>query len=448
LKRVEDWSFGYEILRPIGYLVHRVAHRSITVYGLKNIPKNGPIILAPNHQNALSDSLAVILTCNLQPVFLGRADIFKKKLAAKILNFFKITPVYRIRDGKETLDRNQEVFDNCVEILKKNKVICIYPEASHVGLKSMNPHKKAIPRIALLAAEKTNYEIDVKVVPVGLYFSHYYRFRRDLIVSYGEPLSSKNYYRLYKEEGEAKATLQFRNDLHQAIRKIVVNVDDRKSYDLYEQGFEMFKPQLYQKLELQNKPGNAVKAEQFLTEKLDTYFKNNPTENEELLKKAQQYKRLKNRMKISEKILQKGPIGIVHLVLNYFMVLTLTPLSLYGLVANGWLFFLTRYPYRKMIADPLFYSTFAFGLGFILFPIWYIVQFFILIAIFSNWLIALGLLMFSIPSGILAWELCQVIILSAQRLKLNMLTKNKNKTLQQMVSLRTELLNFYQKSIA
>lgn len=448
MKRVEDWSLGYEILRPIGYLVHRVAHRSITVYGLENIPKDGPIILAPNHQNALSDSLAVILTCNLQPVFLGRADIFKKKLAAKILNFFKISPVYRIRDGKETLDRNQEVFDNCVEILKKNKVICIYPEASHVGLKSMNPHKKAIPRIALLAAEKTNFEIDVKVVPVGLYFSHYYQFRRDLIVCYGEPISSKNYYQLYKEEGEAKATLQFRNDLYQAIRKIVVNVDDRKSYELYEQGFDMFKPQLYQKLGLKNRPGNAVKAEQYLTEKLDAYFEKDPSEKEELLKKAQLYKRLKSRMNISEKIIQKGPIGIGQLILNYILVLLLMPFALYGLIANGWLFFLTRYPYRKMITDPLFYSTFAFGLGFILFPIWYIGQFFILIAIFKCFLIALGLLVFSIPSGILAWELGQVILLSAQRLKLNMLTRKNNKTLQQLISLRTELLSFYKKSIA
>ena len=56
------------------------------------------------------DALAVLFTHNGQPVFLARADIFKKKMIAAILYFLKILPVYRIRDGFSSLKANDEIF--------------------------------------------------------------------------------------------------------------------------------------------------------------------------------------------------------------------------------------------------------------------------------------------------------------------------------------------------
>lgn len=445
MRKVEDWSLGYEILRPIGYLVHRMGHRSITAHGMENIPTDCPVIFAPNHQNALSDSLALILTSKLQVVFLGRADIFRKKLVARILNFFKISPVYRIRDGKDTLDRNQEVFERCVEILKKNKIICIYPEASHVGMKSMNTHKKAIPRIAMLAGERTNYELDVKVVPVGIYYSHYYRFRRDLIVCYGEPISSKDYYNMYRNEGEAKATLQFRNDLFAAIKKVSVNVDDRAMYDLYDQAFELMKPSVYRKMGWKNNPGLAVEAEQIMLKKLDACLAQDPPEKEQMLQNARLYKRLKQQLNMEEEVLEKGKITLPGLVLNFLLAMLLLPFSLYGILANGWLFYLTRYPYRHLIKDHLFYSTFAFGLGFILFPIWYLIQFFVLWAVFDHIWIALIIMVFSLPSGIIAWESGQLVLRAVKRYRWQRAVKRGENMWLQLEALRNGLKEFYQK---
>lgn len=447
MKQVEDWSFGYAILRPVGYIVHRLAHRNIVIRGSENIPKDEPVILAPNHQNALSDALAVVLTSGKQPVFLARADMFKNKLTGKALKFFKLSPVYRIRDGKDTLDLNQEVFEQCVRILKNKKAICIYPEAAHIGMKSMLAHKKAIPRIAFLAAENTNYEIDIKVVPVGIYYSHYYNFRRDLVVTYGEPLSSKKYYDILKEEGEAKASLVFRNDLFDAIRKLVVHVSDKYSYDLYDQGFEMVRPQVFQKMGLNKRVHNNIKAEQFLTSKIEETLEKGEIDKTELVNKAQLYKKLKDRFKLSEKVLARGEIGIVGLMVNFLVALILLPLSVYGVVANGWLFYLTHYSYRSKVKDRHFYSTIAFGLSFFIFPVWYIGQFFILHYLVDNWLAALGILIFSIPSGIIAWELGQLILHTFQRVKIGILHREKNKAFEQLMTLRAELKSFFGKSI-
>ena len=55
----------------------------------KNIPKGKPVIFAINHQNALMDALTARAAMKGQPVFMTRADIFKKPAIAKILRFFK-----------------------------------------------------------------------------------------------------------------------------------------------------------------------------------------------------------------------------------------------------------------------------------------------------------------------------------------------------------------------
>ena len=89
-------------------MVHSVFYSEICIINPENVPAKGPVIFAPNHQNALMDALAILLLVDKQPVFMARADIFKKKTVGKILNFLKIIPVFRIRDGVSNLSNNNQ----------------------------------------------------------------------------------------------------------------------------------------------------------------------------------------------------------------------------------------------------------------------------------------------------------------------------------------------------
>ncbi len=71
----------------------------VEVYGKENIPGKAPVIFAPNHQNALMDALIVLFKAPHDVVFLARADIFRKKFLAFLLNSLKILPVFRQRNG-------------------------------------------------------------------------------------------------------------------------------------------------------------------------------------------------------------------------------------------------------------------------------------------------------------------------------------------------------------
>ncbi|HCY01414.1 MAG TPA: hypothetical protein DG754_14855 [Bacteroidales bacterium] len=74
-KEIEQWSRRYYVLKLYVDLCFKFYFKS-TIEGLENIPKDKPIILAPNHQNALMDALAVLCTKTWQPVFVAPAGIF------------------------------------------------------------------------------------------------------------------------------------------------------------------------------------------------------------------------------------------------------------------------------------------------------------------------------------------------------------------------------------
>lgn len=448
MRRVEKWSLGYEILRPIARIVYRATYKNITVNGIENIPLNEPVILAPNHQNALDDALSLILTnSKFQPVFLARADIFKNKIIARILNFLKIGPVYRIRDGKDSLDKNKEVFDNSVRVLANNKILCLFPEAQHVGMKSMVSHKKAVPRIVFIAARQTNFSLNIKIVPVGINYSHYYNFRRRIVVNFGEPLSSANYYQMYNTEGEVKASSELRNDLFNAVEKLVVHVPDKKMYDLYEQGFEIASREACNKLKIKNCDKYFFKSEKFITGKITEWAESNEEKASELLSKASKYKQLKAKLRLNEKIISKGDIGFFSAFFNSIYALFLMLIGLPGAVMHGWIFYLTRYPYRKLIKDKQFYSSVSLGLSIVVYPLWFVALFFILNAFIGNPFISLAIEIISFPSGIIAWEAYQKFIRIKKRIIFSHHKKEGNQSIKSLLNLRSELSEFYSQRI-
>ena len=150
---------------------------------------NGPVIFVANHQNAFLD--AVILGCSSyrNPWFLTRANVFQKDLVKKIFNIFKMTPVYRFRDGFGTLRKNDEVIENCVQLLSKGESILIFGEGNHDEHWRLRSLQKGFARIAIAAEEKNDWLLGVKIVPVGIQYDDHKKFRSRVLISFGEAIS-------------------------------------------------------------------------------------------------------------------------------------------------------------------------------------------------------------------------------------------------------------------
>ena len=447
MKKIGKWTLLYAFIKQYVFCFFRLYYRHFSINGLENFNKNKPIILAPNHQNALMDALTIVFSLPGQPVFLARADIFKNKIIASVLYALKLMPVFRIRDGKDSLVNNKDTFDTSISVLENNKVLCLFPEGAHIGMKSMLPHKKAVPRIAFLAGEKTNFEIDLQVIPVGIYYTHYYKFRSDLVVQYGKPIPMKEYFDIFRTEGEQKATQALRDKIYDELSLLCVNVPDKDDYPIYEQGFELYREKECKLLKLKTTPTNMVKAEQSLTAKLKCYLDEHLSEKERLLKAASACNQLKEKLSVSEESLKRGQMKWFEVAGNLIVFIILLPFSLFGAILHGWLFCITTFSIRKKIKDPQFYSSFTLGLNVVFFTLWFIILLLIFAFTLHNWIIAIVLVIVSIPCGIIAWEITQMILSMCKRFKCKRLNKKRNIDYKMLLENRDYLVYKFDKII-
>ncbi len=159
--------------------------RKMIVQGKENIPKNVPIILVANHQNALIDPLLIATQSKLKPWFLTRASAFKKPLVAKLLNFIRMLPVFRVRDGFSTITQNQQTFDQTYEVLKANGTVIIFAEGTHHLERNLFPLSKGFTRMAFGLKEHFP-EKEPVILPVGINYSAHQKSGSIVRMSFGE----------------------------------------------------------------------------------------------------------------------------------------------------------------------------------------------------------------------------------------------------------------------
>jgi 1-acyl-sn-glycerol-3-phosphate acyltransferase len=76
----------YEALKPIVGIALRWYYRSVLVANGDRIPRDGPVFLAANHPNALTDAMVVGWTSPRRVRFTAKATLFGHPLAARILH--------------------------------------------------------------------------------------------------------------------------------------------------------------------------------------------------------------------------------------------------------------------------------------------------------------------------------------------------------------------------
>ena len=178
----------YALLRHYVDLVLRLSYRNIKYVGRERLPKDGAIIFAPNHTNALMDAMVILALDRRPKVFVARADIFRNPRIAKILTFCRIMPIMRMRDGIDEVRKNNETIERAVDVLRDKVPFCIFPEGTHQAKYSSLPLSKGIFRIAFQAQELMP-DMPLYIVPVGLRYGNFFRFRSTARVQVGEPIN-------------------------------------------------------------------------------------------------------------------------------------------------------------------------------------------------------------------------------------------------------------------
>ncbi len=231
--RHQSTGITYRYISQVSYAMYYGFFRKIYVHNRHGVPSDKPVLLAANHPTAFVDPM---LLCSYldPPIYnMTRGDIFQKPFFRKLMEEVNMFPVYRVRDGFAGRDRNDEVFDYCIDKLHNRRVVTIYVEGEHHLEKRVRPTQKGIARIAFAAYERHQLE-DLQIIPAGCNYVWGDRPRDEVMVNIGEPIFVKNYWDDYQRD--PSGTIQrLCSDIEKALKSVCYHIEKTSDDDLAEQ---------------------------------------------------------------------------------------------------------------------------------------------------------------------------------------------------------------------
>ncbi len=364
-QKIEKYTVPYWITYQIAKGIHNLIYREFYVINRPNKKQEKPSIITPNHQNALMDAMAVLFAKKEPLVFLARSDIFKQKAVARLLYFLKILPVYRIRDGFDSLKNNQETFDHTVRVLTNKRGLVILPEGNHHGAKRLRSLKKGFARIAFMTEINGNEKVDLQIVPTAIDYTAYDSFFSRLTVVFGEPFPLKPYLETYKENPQ-KALNNITQQLSKSLQSHIIHIESEKHYHACLLASAVFSENKYNGNNSQSQEKRfysqraVVQALNKAEESRSTYFKDIVEPATRLQKEAG--------MLPHEIIGQKTSVWTF---LGGLLAVLLIPFAIPGTIIYGPFWYWPVFLVNRKIKDVQFRTSFRYVL--------YIIQYFLLL---------------------------------------------------------------------
>lgn len=308
----------YWYLKPLLFLLYRANFKRFFITGKKNIPDGKPVFFASNHTNAFLDAILPAALSKRSFHFLTRGDIFKGGLVTWVLQSMNQIPIYRQRDGRESLQKNEETFRVVYQKLAKNKLILIFPEADCFPIKRLRSLKKGTALMAFGAMTAHNWELDPYIVPVGLNYVNHEAFRTEVMLNINKPIRIKDYQSLF-EESEGKAHRQLTQDLEDHMREMVIEVD--KSIEKETEFFlALYRhDQSYPRTKWYYQTGTRAEAEKRIAAELAEKKEQNETDFQTFWEKAKEYQQGLSNAGITDKglasVLNKRKTNFLHFLL-------------------------------------------------------------------------------------------------------------------------------------
>ncbi|MFM5979281.1 MAG: lysophospholipid acyltransferase family protein [Sphaerospermopsis kisseleviana] len=176
------YSLGHNVVIPMYFA-------KIDILGQENIPKTGPVILAPTHRSRW-DSL-------LLPYATGRY------VSGRDLRFMVTSSECQgiqgwlvKRMGGFPVDTQKPAIAalrHTVELISQGEMLVIYPEGDIFRDSKVHPLKSGVARLAL-SAEHLHLGLDIKIIPVAINYSQPYpNWGTDVNIQIAEPIKVQDY---------------------------------------------------------------------------------------------------------------------------------------------------------------------------------------------------------------------------------------------------------------
>lgn len=401
MKKIYENDSWYNLLHRHANLYIRGSYKTVCYEGMENIPKDGAVIFAPNHCDALMDPF-VVLAKNADPlVFVARADIFKKPWLKKFLTFLKIMPINRVRDGLHSVLESEKTIEKSIEVLNNHMPFCILPEGMHRARHSLLPLGKGLSRVAYGASRTMEEGQHVYVVPVGCEYGDYFRYRSTALVTFGKPIDITAHIEAHPGRLRQELLVDIKNMTAEAIKNQIVYIPDDEDY---EATWELAK--LSSGRIPEHRLRNRLKANRAAAERLGRLRAEAPEKARAFFEKAAAFAQERRRARISlHSVHKRRPLlsalwyTLRALVaLPFALVLGIASLPAWGV--GEWL--------ASRVKDAAFRNSFRCGAQIVLWPVFLLIWAIVLLCT-VKWYWALAAVVLLVPAPMLIYDYFELV---------------------------------------
>lgn len=157
--------------RWLGGIALHWFYDDIIVIGAERIPRDGPLLVAMNHQNALVDALLAMWIVPRDVRITAKATIASNPAGALLMRTFGIVALRRSSDEGGNLDRsrNERAFAAIDDALQRGETVLMFPEGISHSEPGIAPLKTGLARAALRARATGIH--GVRIVPIAAAFA-------------------------------------------------------------------------------------------------------------------------------------------------------------------------------------------------------------------------------------------------------------------------------------
>lgn len=369
--KIYEKNTAYTLLKPIVDWNLRHSYRKVEVKGYENIPSDGALLFTPNHCNTLMDALVMLRANRGITVFGARADMFNKPLIAKIMHFLRILPMVRQRDGLRNVLKNHETNDIIVEILENDAAFCMYPEGRHRPAHSLLTLGKGALRAALSANARFGDRKPVYIIPVGIEYGDYFRYRSNALVTYGKAINVTEFVKSLEVENEVQMIEPLRHELAQRMSGLITYIKDD---DDYADKWTLTK---ILALDTKGKLSEKMEANRRIVAGIESACETRPEAMKDILAKAGRFEKTRRKAGISIYSFREGN-GPLRVLWKTLAAAAGLPYYIYSALISLPMWALETF-IRGKVKDRAFRNTVSFGvklgLGLIMGLIWAILSF-------------------------------------------------------------------------
>ncbi len=440
---MKNFSLFYELMKLVVKPAMRLYYK-VRITNRDYFPEKGPVLICGNHVNAFMDPISLQLNSRRQLFSLARGDVFEHPVLRRLLTALKLIPIYRLSEGAGNLKKNELTFTISEQVLSQGNALIIYPEAVCVQEKRVRKLKKGAARIAFETEEKNDFNSGLVILPVGHNYSNPQEFGSELLINFGKPIAVKNYQALYLED-KVRAMIRLTNDLELAMKELVIDIK-RPENDLFVDQYTEMQVSLSEDADLERKfkrNSGFVRKVNSLTESGDAGFAI-------LKEKTGVYYNELSKLDIKDGDLQtaglKAGIGF-RVLFEFFAVAFGMPFYALGLALNYPAYLLGSLAQYKLAKNIEFRASIRFTVGWFSWIGYYLLQLLAVGLLFRNWLLL------AVYAAVVPLLLRYCIFFSGflqqylGRLKAFRLRKKDAQVFENLVGIRTDLLNFLKKEL-